>query len=183
MNNIWFTSDLHFNHENIIEYCNRPFYDVFEMNETLIRNYNSLVKPDDEVFILGDLCMGLPFQWSSIVSRLNGRKTLVLGNHDNEKYYKTMPSIEYIIKKAEVLLFEGLCILLCHYPYNEDYRCVKNLPSLDFDFSLCGHIHEKWRTNIIDGKFAFNVGVDVNDFRPVSLEEIIKEYQNANNIY
>ena len=79
---VWFTSDTHFYHENILRYCNRPFRGIAEMNETLVRNWNEVVPPDGVVFHLGDFAFGSPSQWNDILSRLNGQIYLILGNHD-----------------------------------------------------------------------------------------------------
>lgn len=79
---LFFTSDTHFNHTNILQYCNRPFKTVDQMNETIITNWNNVVEPDDVVFHLGDFCLGGAEEWDKILDRLNGRIYLVLGNHD-----------------------------------------------------------------------------------------------------
>lgn len=78
----FFTSDTHFNHANIIRFCNRPFNDVEQMNETLIANWNRVVQPEDTVFHLGDFCLGGSVEWTKILNRLNGKIYLILGNHD-----------------------------------------------------------------------------------------------------
>ena len=78
---IWFTSDLHFGHQNIIKFCNRPWKTVEEMNEGLIANWNSVVKDDDIVFDLGDFAFAPNSKWKEILSRLNGIHYLILGNH------------------------------------------------------------------------------------------------------
>ena len=82
-------SDLHFNHKNIIEYCNRPFESIEEMNKTLIKNWNRIVKGDDIVWVLGDFAIGNKEKISQIVEQLNGRIYLVMGNHDDHsmKWY------------------------------------------------------------------------------------------------
>lgn len=78
----FFTSDLHLGHQNIIKYCSRPFGSVEEMNETLISNYNEMVSESDWVYFLGDICMGKIAETLPLVSRLNGKKVLIAGNHD-----------------------------------------------------------------------------------------------------
>ncbi len=77
---LFFTSDTHFNHTNILQYCNRPFKTVDQMNETIITNWNNVVGPDDVIFHLGDFCLGGAEEWNKILDRLNGRIYLVLGN-------------------------------------------------------------------------------------------------------
>ena len=79
--NIFFTSDTHFEHERIIEYCRRPFKDKNEMTEALIKNWNDLIGPDDIVFHLGDFSWGGSAAWNDVLNRLNGHIHLVLGNH------------------------------------------------------------------------------------------------------
>ena len=79
---VFFTSDTHFNHNNIIQYCQRPFKSSDEMNEAMIDNWNSVVGEDDTVFHLGDFCLGCAEEWNKTLNRLNGRIYLILGNHD-----------------------------------------------------------------------------------------------------
>ena len=87
----WLTSDTHFFHANIIKYCNRPFKDAIEMNEELVKRWNSVVKPNDIVHHLGDFCFGKKENVLEILPKLNGKIDIVLGNHDHHKidfYYK-----------------------------------------------------------------------------------------------
>ena len=77
----FFTSDTHFNHANIIKFCNRPFKDVEQMNETLIANWNRVIGPNDTVFHLGDFCLGGAAEWTKVLDRLNGKIYLIMGNH------------------------------------------------------------------------------------------------------
>ena len=84
---IFFTSDLHFGHEGIIRMCNRPFQTLEEMDETLIKNWNSLAKPKDKVYVLGDFFMYYKKpKLREILNRLNGTKILIKGNHDMPMY-------------------------------------------------------------------------------------------------
>ena len=78
----FFTSDTHFNHANIIRFCNRPFKDVEQMNEVMITNWNNAISKDDTVFHLGDFCLGGAAEWTKILDRLNGKIYLIMGNHD-----------------------------------------------------------------------------------------------------
>lgn len=80
--NIFFTSDTHFCHTNIIKLCGRPFSDAEEMNEVLIKNWNNTVGPNDIIYHLGDFCFAGSAEWHSILGRLNGRIYLVIGNHE-----------------------------------------------------------------------------------------------------
>lgn len=82
MNDFWFTSDWHLGHARINELARRPFSSVDEMNETIIARYNELVKPEDSVWIVGDVCMGPIDRSLALVQRFNGRKYLICGNHD-----------------------------------------------------------------------------------------------------
>lgn len=183
----FFTSDTHFGHARIIELCARPFSDVDEMNEEMIRRWNETVGPDDLVFHLGDVALGKIAESLPLVGRLNGKKVLVPGNHDrvfsgeNEKkrarfrpeYLKVFSTILY---ETEVVgLSDGTRVVLSHFPYfgdsQENDRHLDKRPSDLGEPLLHGHVHEKWRTN---GR-QFNVGVDVNDFSPVH-ESVIQDW-------
>ena len=87
--NTWIISDTHFGHENIIKYCNRPFSSVEEMDARMIKLWNNVVKKNDIVYHLGDFGVGNKEYISKIVSKLNGRIFLILGNHDSHpvKWY------------------------------------------------------------------------------------------------
>lgn len=194
---IYFTSDLHFWHQNVIRYCNRPYKTVEEMNEDMVNKWNSIVKPEDDVYVLGDF--SLAFRPVEIYSfRLNGNKYLVPGNHDmNHSYHKRSRKLENrekwhqkykdygwnILPEQTTLEVPGLATFnLCHHPYaapsNEAYddKYAKWRPIDDGRILLCGHIHEKWKTNKSSkGTLMINVGVDVWDFKPVSLDQIVAE--------
>ena len=95
----YFISDLHLGHENIIRLCERPFSDVDEMNKKLIKNWNNKVTAKDDVYIIGDIAYRSKEDVSSIVNQLNGRKHLIIGNHDeknlkNPKFRNCFVSID-----------------------------------------------------------------------------------------
>lgn len=152
MSNVFFTSDTHFNHKNIIAFCDRPFFSLEEMNEALIANFNRVVGKKDTVYHLGDFAMG---QWhlaQPIFDRLNGaKKILIKGNHDQSK--KKMLELGFD-EVHDSLEWNGW--LLRHHPM----RTHKQM--------LTGHIHQHWKR--IDN--VINAGVDVWDFTPRSIEEL-----------
>ena len=160
----YFTSDTHFFHRNVIEYCSRPFRDVFEMNEALIERWNSVVGVDDEVVHVGDVFMGPSGKWKGVFERLNGRIVLIRGNHDYKRNVILNLGFAEIHKTLEMEI-EGKRVLLRHIP---DYE-----RAVEYDFHICGHVHEKWkvRGNII------NVGVDVWDYYPRTWSELMKGFE------
>lgn len=172
--NIWFTSDTHFFHESIIRFCRRPFSDVQEMNEELIRRWNRTVPPDGIVFHLGDVCMGKARNWESVLPRLNGRINLILGNHDMKHVNQGfMGRFEFVTQQMSINV-EGQSILLNHNPflcYGGAYRNT---------WQLFGHVHSgPFQNKGLDiprlemlFPLQYDVGVDNNDYRPVSFEEV-----------
>ena len=108
---IFYIADTHFGHENSIRFCNRPFADVNEMNRTLIKNWNAKVTPDDDVYVLGDFAYRCATSVRNIARQLNGKKHLVVGNHDVSwmkdkgavvEFYEVAPLLE--IKDEERLV-------------------------------------------------------------------------------
>jgi calcineurin-like phosphoesterase family protein len=165
---IWFTSDTHLGHANIIKYCKRPFKSLESMNNRIISNWNSRVKDGDMVFHLGDFCFrnsndlrgeGVRLNADHWLSKLNGRIMVLKGNHDKNN------SMNSPIERM-ILSYGGKKILLLHNPID-----IEKIDRIKFDLILCGHVHEKWKKQ---GKII-NVGVDVWNFMPISLDEIIKE--------
>ena len=175
---IWFTSDNHFGHENIIKFSNRPFYNVDEMDATMVMRWNEVVKPTDIVYHLGDFCLGDATASRKYFAALNG-VVRILGNtwHHDRRWMK---SIMYTGLDAEntvdilppmvVLEFHEYgdgkypqVLVLCHYPLVEWDR--KHYGA----WHLHGHCHGNYHYS--SGK-AFDVGVDPQNFYPISLEEV-----------
>ena len=163
----FFTSDLHLGHARIINYTNRPFKNVGEMDYVLMRNWNSRVKPEDVVFFVGDFCFksagGLKAQ--EYRQQLKGNIIFLAGNHDNNNSLKTC------IHDISIYL-GGKHLLLVHRPEESAYG---------YDLSLIGHVHDAWKFRTL--KFrkypawdVCNVGVDAFG-RPVTINEILDEYQ------
>ena len=186
---IYFTSDHHFYHQNVIKYCGRPYTSVEDMNSALLKNWNDTVGPDDVVYYLGDFSMA--FRSVEIFSsRLNGVKNLVPGNHDFcHSYHKKSRNEEnrevwkqkyrdhgwIVLPEQTTLEVPGVANFnLCHMPYTligiGDDKYENWRPKDDGKWLLCGHVHEKWKL----GERMINVGVDVWDYKPVPITEIEK---------
>ena len=191
---VFFTSDPHYYHINVIKYCSRPFDTVEEMNEMLVKYWNETVGPDDTVYCLGDFSMA--FRPVEIFSpRLNGKKYLVPGNHDFcHSYHKRSRTKDgrdtwkqkyvdngwIVLPEQTTLDIPGVATVnMCHHPYivldNHPDKYEKWRPKDDGRWLLCGHVHEKWR---VVNKMI-NVGVDQWNFRPVSMDQIIKIINEA----
>lgn len=195
---LFFTSDLHIFHENVIRYSGRPYKDVQEMNEMLVKNWNDTVSPDDTVYCLGDFSMAArPVE--TFTPRLNGTKYLVPGNHDFcHSYHKKSRNPENrakwikqyedwgwkVLEEQVELLVLGIAgFTLCHLPYatpfSDGYEGGDKYATyrpVDYGrILLCGHVHEKWKTRVTPkGTLMINVGVDVWGQKPVSIDEIAK---------
>ena len=163
---IWFTSDLHLGHRSAISMCGRPFETVEEMNETLIHNFNQSVKKNDTVYILGDIAHRTPVvEVNQLIGRLNGKKILCKGNHDKKYNVELFNGIYDFLEIA----VHGVNVSLMHYP-------MMSWPkSMHGSLHLHGHIHSKGDYNLQqkeDGILRYDVGVDANNFCPVSIEQI-----------
>lgn len=175
---IFFTSDLHFGHRNIIKFCNRPWETTEEMDEALIENWNSVVGENDLVFDLGDFAFASNGRWSEILSRLNGRHCLILGNHDIQRYpgNKVMDLFE-MVEQQMVLKIDNRYVYLNHYPflcYGGSWRGPENAV-----YALHGHVHSGPYSSGKDCDrlvslfpYQYDVGVDNNNYRPISWEEV-----------
>lgn len=173
---IYFTSDTHFNHANIISYSKRPFADVPHMNEEMVRLWNETVQSTDTVIHLGDFAMGPKVHHKSFLDRLAGYKILIRGNHDQseEKMLAMGFNEVYLDWTIEP---DGKKVYLRHIPppgldpYAGRFYHTEFLkePPAQYDYWLCGHVHEKFlrRGNVI------NVGVDRWGFKPRTFQEIL----------
>ena len=168
----WFTSDLHFGHKNVIEYCSRPFTDVDDMARGLIANYNQLVAPTDIVYFLGDITFANATNSRKYISQLNGYKILVKGNHDHKSSKMCRYGFDLVTYGATILIGDEI-YKLSHYPYG-DARFPTRSPVDQGGWILHGHTHskEKFRDRQI------HVGVDAWNYWPVSEVDIITLRRN-----
>ena len=169
---IFWSSDLHLGHSNIIKYCDRPFRDAEHMNKRLIDEINMRCKPTDTLFHVGDFCCygndrgveGLRTKAEEYASMINPTLIHVLGNHDENNSVKGCAMA-----------------MVCKVSH---WKCwVQHVPPWapnaipapeECNAYICGHVHEKWLVERYDGKPVVNVGVDVNNYRPVNTAELIK---------
>jgi len=162
---IWFTADSHFGHENIIEYCHRPFKNAQRMEQNIIYNYRKVVQPEDTVIFAGDFTIkGSTYKGylEHMVSQLPGKKILVLGNHDK---FDPFIYVEVGFRSVHTA-YEIDGFIVCHDPVSSLVDPSK--------FWICGHVHTLWKTL----KNIYNVGVDQHGFFPVSIDEVRKWRQS-----
>lgn len=203
----WATSDWHLDHENIIGFCNRPFDSVTDMNEALVRAWNSVVEHTQRVLILGDLCMGHLEHSLGYLRRLMGYKILIPGNHDRcwcgshkgghggyqswEQAYLDA-GIDEIIQTGAgfgepTLELAGQTVKLSHFPYlgdsheqREGDKYTAWRPDDEGGWLLHGHVHNTPGNQPRQAR-SINVGVDVWDYQMVNMkwiEAIIREHHD-----
>ena len=161
---IWITSDWHFGHNRMFVWQARGFNSVEEMNEELITRHNSLVQPNDDVYVLGDLMLGLPDN-ASYIKRLNGKLHLVRGNHDTDvrwELYKTLPNVVEL-ENSIYLKYRKYHFYLSHYPSLTGNLEKESLHQMTLN--IYGHTHQR--------PYMFHAGVDSNDCYPVNIDKII----------
>jgi calcineurin-like phosphoesterase family protein len=165
---IYFTSDTHFGHKNVIKYCGRPYANLDEMEESLIINWNRNVDPDDTVYHLGDFAFCRPYVAKDIVYRLNGHIKLIPGNHDSRQFLNVLYEIPQskieVLERYVELNYENRKFVLCHYPI-ESWNGMSN-----GSIHLHGHSHGNSRAQ----ECRFDVGVDAKEtgYAPVQIETI-----------
>ena len=172
--NVWFTSDTHFGHENIIRFCNRPFINAAEMNAELIRRWRETVPDDGIIFHLGDFAHGSSRLWNDILNALPGHKYLILGNHDMKAIRQGFMSHFELVTQQMTIRVGGQAIVLNHNPflcYGGSYRDV---------WQLFGHVHSgpASHTGLDHPRLKmlfprqYDVGVDNNVYRPISFADV-----------
>lgn len=172
MNSMWFISDTHFGHANIIKYSNRPYKDVSEMNEMMIQEWNKLVKPQDDVYHNGDFAFLQLDKLKQLLSRLNGKIHLTLGNHDKEITRHRTDLLKHgkfvSIEHYRELKVAGKMIVLFHYGQRVWNR------SHHSSIMLYGHSHG----SLPPHGLSVDVGVDckeiTSEYRPIHLDEVLK---------
>lgn len=166
---IWFTSDLHFGHEKVIDFCKRPFASLVEMEKALIANWNEVVEPKDQVFVLGDFSLGKADHTLAVRSKLNGDIALIEGNHD--RVNGRVRSVFSFVKQRHNLTVED-----AEAPEGKQYLVLDHFALLTWDkmhkgaWMLHGHSHGSLRASPFAKRL--DVGVDCHNYRPVSYETI-----------
>lgn len=167
---IYMIADTHFNHKNIIKYCNRPFANIEEMNESIISNWNKIISKDDIVYHLGDLYLGSKYDLKDLVSKLNGKIYLIRGDHDR----LTVKSYE----DCGITVLKNTPILLDEYKITLSHRPLPDTMIKTGYINIHGHIHQKkiediLDTNLFNPRRHINVSCDVLDFKPKNLEDLL----------
>lgn len=172
---IWFTSDTHFYHNKEFLWGGRGFNSPDEMVEKFIQNWNSVVKPNDEVYHLGDVMLNDDTQGMMYLENLKGKIHIIRGNHDTdtrvEKYKQLNNVVE--ITYATIIKYGKTHLYLCHYPtltanYDDDKPWHKNL------VNLFGHTHQQ-ENFYNNNPYMYHVGVDSHNGKPIEIEEILEE--------
>lgn len=166
MSNVFFTSDWHVGHRNILQYSNRPFPSVEDMNEALVENHNRVVKSGDRVYHLGDFCLGSEELAVSTVKRLNGQKFLVFGNHDKHLRKSERFLSQWIWARDLTQVEVGdQKIILCHFAmrsWNQSHRG---------SWQLYGHSHGSLPDD--PHALSLDVGVDAGwNYIPAAYEDV-----------
>ena len=175
--NVFFTSDTHFQHANVIKYCNRPFKTVKEMDSIIVKNWNNTVGKEDIVFHGGDFCFGGSPSWVYLCNALNGHKYLSAGNHDKgitaNKFEDVQQIFNIRIMGDEEMESDGQRITLCHYPMISWYQSHRG------SWQLYGHVHgrldneqhhEGHPSRVSPNQL--DIGVDSHNFTPLSYEQV-----------
>ena len=170
---VYFTSDLHLGHRAIISMQNRPFDSLEEMDRVILSNFNAAVHRNDTVYILGDICHHMKVDAANeMISGLNGKKYLLIGNHDK----KYDPALFCEIRDFMTISVNGQRFALMHYP-------MLSWPHKSGGaIHLHGHIHAREDynlKNLMEGVRRYDVGVDANGFLPVSAQQIISFFDGS----
>lgn len=165
---IYFTADCHFDHKAIIRYSHRPFRNISQMNEIIVKRWNNKVSKEDLVYHVGDFVFKGGLNCKRFEQKLHGIIVHIKGNHDKNNGVKT-----YI--KSCIMEFGKMKIYVAHHPpYERETTPLEKKMVDECDFVICGHVHKKWKHKIIRNKYVINVGVDVWDFEPITLLTILK---------
>lgn len=168
----FFYSDPHFGHAKIIEYCKRPFADTWTMEHMLIERYNAMVRPSDTVLFVGDVFLTKIEEAERILGSMNGRKLLVIGNHDRSASAMARIGFDVVVSELHMCI-AGRRVRVHHYPYwenrGEDERDKEKRPrKVKGEILIHGHTHSPKKR---DGNLI-HVGVDAWDYRPVKMAEV-----------
>ena len=172
---IWFTSDTHFGHNKEFLYTPRGFNSIEEHDAAIIKNWNELISPQDEVYLLGDVMLNDNEHGLECIKQLNGKIHLILGNHDTQGrvlLYEECSNIIEIVFAIELRVNKNY-FFLCHYPvitanYDDQKPWAKHL------INIYGHTHQQNKF-YNENPYMYCVCLDAHNNKPVELNEIIND--------
>lgn len=172
-NVVFYTSDLHLGHENVLKYCNRPFKSIEEMDACLIANWNRRITQNDTVYVIGDFIYRNKRTPEWYLEKLNGTKYLIIGNHDRYLDSEDFEREKYFagVSNYMVISDSGKRIVLFNYPLCEWYGMHRG------NLHVFGHVHSANSPTfkiVCQLEGAYDAGVDLNFYMPVTLEELIR---------
>ena len=184
MSKIWITSDWHFNHDREFIWHARGFDCIETMNETIVERHNAVVAPDDDVYVLGDLCLGgavpgITAKNQELIERMNGRLHIILGNHDTParaEMYRMCKNVVSVLY-ADVLHYRGYHFYMSHFPtltanLDEDKTLKARI------INLCGHKHATDKFIDFDKGLIYHVEVDSHNCYPENIDNIIEDIKH-----
>lgn len=174
------SSDLHFNHDREFIWGPRGFKSIEEMNEAIIERFNSIVRPDDDLYLLGDLCLGDLEKGRECISRLNGMIHIVFGNHDTDRRKLMYAELPNVVELKDVIRLDygRFHFYMSHYPTLTGNIEKENIHQMECN--LFGHTHQ--RSNFYqDLPFLYHAGVDSHNCMPVSLSTVIGDIHHKIN--
>ena len=180
---IFVTSDLHFNHGPEFIWKTRGFNSIEEMNNEIISRFNSLVGKNDDVYILGDICLGggsdeILAKNKALIEQLNGKLHIIRGNHDTDRRVEMYESCSNVISKvlwSDMIHYNGYHFYCSHFP-----TITSNLEKESLKQCTCclyGHTHQEVNF-FYDMPMIYHVGVDSHNCYPCNLNNIIQEMKN-----
>jgi calcineurin-like phosphoesterase family protein len=179
MSKVWVSSDLHFNHKRIIEFCpaSRGHCESLDhMNQTIINNFNSVIAEEDTLYLLGDIGFGEVGPALDLIRQLNGQKVWIHGNHDrkfwgNDLYHQQKESLRIIEDTPYKTIWHRIKeskyqIVMFHFPIESWENSQRG------SIHLHGHLHSGANQKVVHRKM--DVGVDGNALMPYNMDDIVK---------
>ncbi len=176
---IYLSSDLHFGHDKNFIYKPRGFFSVQENDEIIVERFNSIVQPDDDLYLLGDQMLGDNEHGLDCLRQLNGNLHILWGNHDSnvrKELYKTLPNVVETLGCGAMLKYKKWHFLLSHYPTLTANYDDYDKPLKARVWNLHGHTHSNNRFEFMNkGWQSYNVAVDAHYCYPVKIDNIIED--------
>lgn len=191
MGRIFVTSDLHIGHDQDFLYEPRGFVGFKEHDKMLVDNWNSVVKSEDTIYVLGDVMLSNklddePFQYGlNVLRQLNGRLIILRGNHDSEQRIELYKKCENVESAGDAALYlkypeiGGYTFYMSHYPTIVTHKKLKRVK--DAIINLHGHTHQKehfFNIDGVDNPFMYCVCLDAHNHKPVLLDDVIEEIKD-----